>query len=218
MNWAIQTLMDIKYSFNELLITYDLELKISKITKSYSNATDAFFSPIAGKIFGFPWVEEVTVAPNSITIKRQDWVDFDIIAEPLKELIEEHFKSSSNNDPIEENTGLKAKTTTGNTNTSDDQINNAGSLNGTSSEFSQIADFLDQEVNPMVASHGGKITLVNYNEGLVELKMEGGCQGCGMAQVTLRDGVEKSLKENFSFITSIKDTTDHKEGLNPFIK
>ena len=202
--------MNIKYSFKDLVITYDLEFQISKIVKTYSNATDAFLSPIAGKIFGFPWVEEVTVAPKSITIKRQDWVDFDIIAEPLKELMEEHFKSISTNDSIEENPELKNQNT--------EVHKNSDSTSDPSSEFDQIANFLDQEVNPMVASHGGKITLVNYNDGLVKLKMEGGCQGCGMAQVTLRDGVEKSLKENFSFIKSIQDTTDHNEGLNPFIK
>jgi len=204
--------MDIKYNFKDLLITYDIEFQISKITKTYANATDAFISPIAGKIFGFPWVEEVTVSQKSIAIKRQDWVDFEIIAEPLKELIEEHFKSASTDGSIEENPELKAKTTDTHAEDSD-----TTSLGGSSSEFSQISDFLDQEVNPMVASHGGKITLVDYKEGLVQLKMEGGCQGCGMAQVTLRDGVEKSLKENFSFITSIQDTTDHNEGLNPFI-
>jgi Fe-S cluster biogenesis protein NfuA len=187
-------------------IDYHLDLKISDKEKTYTSSGEASLSPIASKIFGFPWVEEVFVGNQRVSIKRQDWVDFEIIAEPLKELLEEHFKNKESGE-IEENPEISIVKDEAPANTSD-----------LSKESQMIVSFLDQQVNPQVASHGGRISLLKFEKGTLYLKMEGGCQGCGMAQVTLREGVETALKENFSFVKEVVDATDHSQGLNPFIK
>jgi ATP-binding protein involved in chromosome partitioning len=86
---------------------------------------------------------------------------------------------------------------------------------------SRIQHVLDTQINPGVAGHGGKIELVELVErsaggvGAV-LKMSGGCQGCGAAKVTLRDGVEKTLLAQFPELVEVVDSTDHDAGKNPY--
>ena len=65
------------------------------------------------------------------------------------------------------------------------------------------------EVNPGLAAHGGMVDLVEFKEGKAILKFGGGCQGCGMVDLTLADGVEKLLKERIPEITEVSDMTDH---------
>ena len=80
----------------------------------------------------------------------------------------------------------------------------------------KVQAVLDQEINPGVASHGGKITLVDVQGSAIVIHMGGGCQGCGMAAVTLRQGVERTLRERVPEVTEIRDSTDHDAGANPY--
>ncbi|MCC2670557.1 MAG: uncharacterized protein K0Q72_3028 [Armatimonadetes bacterium] len=80
----------------------------------------------------------------------------------------------------------------------------------------QIEQVLEEQVNPAVASHGGNISLIDYQEGTVYLKMGGGCQGCGMAAATLKQGVERILRDQIPEILEILDVTDHAGGRNPY--
>jgi Fe/S biogenesis protein NfuA len=75
---------------------------------------------------------------------------------------------------------------------------------------------LESEINPSIASHGGVITLVEYDDGVATIHMGGGCQGCGQAAATLREGVEAQVKAAIPEITEIIDTTDHESGENPY--
>ena len=66
------------------------------------------------------------------------------------------------------------------------------------------------EINPMLESHGGEVSLIEFNDhGEAVLQFGGGCQGCGMVDVTLKDGIEKTLVEQIPGVTGVKDTTDH---------
>ncbi len=80
----------------------------------------------------------------------------------------------------------------------------------------KIQDFLDAEINPALASHGGGAELMDLKDNKVFLKLSGGCQGCGMANATLKDGIETRLREAFPEITSVVDVTDHTHGENPY--
>ena len=80
----------------------------------------------------------------------------------------------------------------------------------------QIQAALDEEVNPAVAMHGGYIDLIDVQDGTVFVEMGGGCQGCGMAKVTLKQGVERILKDRVPTIEGILDVTEHAEGRNPY--
>ena len=90
----------------------------------------------------------------------------------------------------------------------------AGDLSGPIAE--QVAQVLDQQVNPTIAAHGGQARLVNEENGVVYLELGGGCQGCGMAAVTLRQGIEKILRDAIPEIVEIVDVTDHQGGDNPY--
>jgi Fe/S biogenesis protein NfuA len=80
----------------------------------------------------------------------------------------------------------------------------------------RVRQVLDERVNPGVASHGGKISLVGVQDTTVLVQMSGGCQGCGLAKVTLRQGVERMIKESIPEVTAVHDVTDHMSGANPF--
>jgi Fe/S biogenesis protein NfuA len=76
---------------------------------------------------------------------------------------------------------------------------------------------LESEINPRVAAHGGRITLLEVDAtGVVVLQFGGGCHGCGMVDVTLKQGVEKTLRERVPEITEVRDATDHKTGTTPY--
>ena len=90
----------------------------------------------------------------------------------------------------------------------------AGDLSGSTAE--RIAQVLEQQVNPAIAAHGGHARLVSEDNGVVYLQLGGGCQGCGMAAVTLRQGIEQILLEAIPEIVEIVDVTDHQSGDNPY--
>jgi Fe/S biogenesis protein NfuA len=82
----------------------------------------------------------------------------------------------------------------------------------------RVVAVLENEVNPAIASHGGRADLVALNEedGTAYLRLSGGCQGCAMSQMTLRQGIESALLEEVPELTRILDVTDHGSGENPF--
>ncbi len=80
----------------------------------------------------------------------------------------------------------------------------------------RIQTILDAEINPAVAAHRGHIRLVDVTDGRVQLRLEGGCQGCNLAQVTLRQGIEPMLRERLVDVVSVVDVTNHAEGGEPF--
>ena len=87
-------------------------------------------------------------------------------------------------------------------------------LKGTLAE--KVVQVIDEEINPGIASHGGYVSLVDVKGTDVIIQMGGGCQGCGMANVTLKDGIEVALKKALPEITGVFDVTDHASGENPY--
>lgn len=78
---------------------------------------------------------------------------------------------------------------------------------------------LYNEVNPSLAAHGGEVSLLEITEDKYAiLKFGGGCQGCGMVDVTLKEGVEKSLVEQVPELAGVRDTTDHSNTENAYFK
>jgi Fe/S biogenesis protein NfuA len=80
----------------------------------------------------------------------------------------------------------------------------------------RVRQILDTQINPTVASHGGNIALVDVDGADVYLELGGGCQGCGMARVTLKQGVERMLREAIPEVGQVIDATDHAAGTNPY--
>src|SRR6266568_2955802 len=80
----------------------------------------------------------------------------------------------------------------------------------------RLRQVLDEEIAPAVAAHRGRIVLVGQEEGRVQLRLEGGCQGCSLAAVTVRQGIEPLLRARFPEIVGVTDVTDHAAGPEPF--
>ena len=80
----------------------------------------------------------------------------------------------------------------------------------------QVQDVLDTVINPGVAGHGGSVSLARVEEGVAYITFGGGCQGCGAANVTLQQGVDKMIREKVPEIHAIVDATDHDAGENPY--
>ena len=80
----------------------------------------------------------------------------------------------------------------------------------------RVMQVLEERINPSIASHGGFAELVAVEEDTVYLRMGGGCQGCGMAKVTLSQGIEVAIKEAIPEVLHVVDVTDHAGGSNPY--
>ena len=82
----------------------------------------------------------------------------------------------------------------------------------------RVRTVLETEINPAIASHGGTIALVGVEGTEIYLEMGGGCQGCAMSRMTLRQGVERMVRQAVPEVTVIHDVTDHSSGENPFFE
>lgn len=82
----------------------------------------------------------------------------------------------------------------------------------------QLEKLFDDQVRPALAAHGGNVEIVDYDNDKLYLKLSGGCQGCSSSTATLKDGIEKLVKEQYPDIIGVIDLTDHDSGNNPYFK
>jgi Fe/S biogenesis protein NfuA len=80
----------------------------------------------------------------------------------------------------------------------------------------RVQHVLDVEVNPGVAGHGGSVSLVKVDVDVAVIQLHGGCQGCGAADITLKQGIERMIKDAVPEIKAVQDATDHAAGKNPY--
>ncbi len=96
------------------------------------------------------------------------------------------------------------------------QVSSNGVKAPTGALADRVQQILEQQVNPSIAAHGGRIDLVDVDGTEVYMQMSGGCQGCAMSRMTLRQGVEKMIRQAVPEVTAIHDVTDHSAGENPY--
>lgn len=97
---------------------------------------------------------------------------------------------------------------------SPDISGSTGDLSGDTAQ--RVTQVLERQINPSIAGHGGRADLVAVEGDVAYLRLSGGCQGCGMASVTLGQGIEVAILDNVPEITSVVDVTDHASGSNPY--
>ncbi len=157
--------------------------KISDQTCDFPNVESTEKSPLAAKIFGFPWVSAVFLGENFVTITKQDWVDWKVLAQPLSGLLSEHMASGQ---PV----------------LLDLQVANDESEND-SPLVKKIKRVLHNEIKPVVAMDGGDIAFVSFKDNILSIKMMGACSGCPSSQATLKDGIEVRMKQVFPEIHEV---------------
>jgi NFU1 iron-sulfur cluster scaffold homolog, mitochondrial len=82
----------------------------------------------------------------------------------------------------------------------------------------KVQEVLETQINPSVAGHGGFVELINVENNNVYIRMSGGCQGCGSANMTLKMGIERMIREAVPTIGQVLDVTDHGQGANPYYR
>ena len=151
-------------------------------------------SPLAERLFAIEGIAGVIIQGSEVTVTHTPPVDWRKVGPLVGAAIRAHIQSG---EPA----------------ISPDALKNAPSEDVLRQK---VQKFLDETINPAVASHDGYITLMDVQGNNLYIQMGGGCQGCGMATVTLREGVETSLRQNFPEIGEILDITDHASGENPY--
>ena len=82
----------------------------------------------------------------------------------------------------------------------------------------RVNEIIEHQINPAIASHGGRAELVAVEQPVAYVRLGGGCQGCGMAAVTLHQGIEVAIRDNIPEIEQVVDVTDHASGENPYFE
>jgi len=158
----------------------------------FASQNDARLSPLASEILSLSGVESVLIADNTVTVSSVHPVDWPALG--IGNVIRKHVRSG-------------------------EAIVAPGYFDEIPSEKDlkwAIGDLLEREINPAVASHGGFIELIDVRKNNVYIRLGGGCQGCGAADVTLKQGIEKAIRELVPRVGEILDTTDHAAGRNPY--
>ena len=171
--------------------------------RRFESAEDAKGSPLAEAIYAIPGagVRELIVSGNLVTVVKDSPTPWQAIGKPIGAAIRAALASGT--PPISAESprplGRSSKA-------NDDEL------------YERVHDLFETMVNPMVARHGGQVELIDVQESVVMLRMGGGCQGCGMASVTLRQGIEGMLNEHIPEVKGIVDITDHTSGANPYFQ
>ena len=152
------------------------------------------FSPLAEALFDFPFVKNVFIAANFITITKTDNVPWDFITMELREFIKEWIANSK--DILIQMPSSKVIEAV-------DQENNKIEFNP--SEFDDpIKALLDQYVRPAVENDGGAIDFVGFKDGKVTVLLKGSCVGCPSSTATLKGGIENLLKQHLPEVIEVE--------------
>ncbi len=154
-------------------------------------------SPLIERLFQIDGVTTVQVADNVVTVGKRAQVPWQSLMKPLGAAIREQLLS-----------GVPTIL--------EDKLAAPGSRRS-DAEIRQVVEaLLDREINPSVASHGGKISVVEVKNADLYIALSGGCQGCAASQVTLKQGVEVMVRRVVPEIGEIIDATDHAAGTRPY--
>ena len=156
----------------------------------------AKLSALASRIFEIPEVETILIADNQVTVTKTGFEPWPVIGKQIGAKIREHIHSGEPAVSQEFERELP----------SEPEIKK------------KVQDLLDREINPALGMHGGWVELIDVRKNALYLRLGGGCQGCGAADVTLKQGIERSIRQMIPEVGEILDTTDHASGRNPYYR
>jgi len=166
---------------------------LTESPREFKTPQETALSPLARKLFGFPWTAGVFIGRDFISVTKQDWVDWETLAEPLAGLIAEHLERG---EPVLHMQATTSVAGTGATTGSADTGRASEAPTADDSPAVQlIKKVLNDEIRPAVALDGGDIVFHKYEDGIVYLFMQGACAGCPSSTMTLKMGIEARLKE-----------------------
>lgn len=159
---------------------------ITKTAVEFKNIDDTAPSPLAKELFGFPYVKEIFIDENYISVTKYDLYDWNDITLELRSFIKLYIENGG--------TVLDENFVKENPKAEKQQIKNFDNLDTTSQ---QIINILEEYVKPAVAADGGNILFDSYDasEKRVKVVMQGACNGCPSSTFTLKSGIENMLKD-----------------------
>ncbi len=187
---------------NEIRIRADVDQKDANVCRftvdrlvheganTFNNRDDAKQHKLANSLFNLPGIAKVELNDNFVAVSKENQEDWRQLGKRIGAAIR-FFLSPPPEIP-------------------------AGEMIPPDMLRQRIQQIIDDQINPGVASHGGYVEVVDVADNNVFLRMGGGCQGCGAADMTLRMGVEKLLREEVPQIQQVFDETDHAAGQNPY--
>jgi Fe-S cluster biogenesis protein NfuA len=163
----------------------------------FDSAQRAAGSPLIERLFQIPGIASVLVSDNIVTVGKNSETSWLQLMKPVGGAIREQLLSGVP-------TILERWASEVSGGRSDPEIRRV------------VEELLEREVNPSVASHGGKISVVDVKDATLYIAMSGGCQGCSASQVTLKQGVEVMVRRVVPEVRAIIDATDHAAGTQPY--
>lgn len=151
-------------------------------------------SPLAERLLEIPGVASVLIAHDRVTVNKEGSDEWLPIARQVGAAIRAHLATGQPAVSEESRQSIP----------SEDEIR------------AKVAEVLNTRINPAVAMHGGIVDLIDVQGNTVFIQMGGGCQGCGMADVTLKQGIEVEIRAAVPEVGEILDSTDHAAGRNPY--
>jgi Fe-S cluster biogenesis protein NfuA len=169
--------------------------------RRFASPDEARGSPLAEAIFAIPGadVSEVIVSGNLVTVAKRSPAAWPVVGKAVGQAIRAALAGGQ--PAVMSKPAASPK---------------AGAAPVDDALYERVADLFESQVNPMVARHGGRVELIDVQDAVVMVRMAGGCQGCGMADVTLRQGIEAMLQQHVPEVKGIVDITDHTAGSNPY--
>src|SRR6266550_6550428 len=164
-------------------------------TRTVSDADDAKGLPLAEKLICLPGVKELQLIGHLLVVRRTANHEWKHLGPEIESILTSYLVSGQALTPedIQEKMMLMGRNVR-----------------------EKVQYLIDTQINPGVAEHGGSVQVVDVKDGGVYLRLHGGCQGCGAADFTLKQGIETIVKRAVPEIDQIIDLTDHGAGMNPY--
>ena len=156
----------------------------------FMNIDEAMSSPLAIKLFHYPFVKEVFIAKNFVSLTKYEMMEWDDVVLEMREFIREYLAAGGIVvKEAEENTSKAGSSEVEKTTIEEVKPEELGEIE------TRIVDILEEYVAPAVESDGGNIKFISYEEGKVSVLLQGACSGCPSSTVTLKQGIESILKK-----------------------
>ncbi len=169
----------------------------------YSSSDDSYGCPLAEAVLNFPFVENVFISSNYISVTKNDKIDWDMVVMETRNFISDYLRADKEiikkealqphaikEDQLKDKDGEKVK------------------FNVASDELDEkIIDALNEFIRPAVENDGGSIDFVEFKEGIVKVALRGACSGCPSSTVTLKQGIEGLLTRMFPEVKEVESVS-----------
>ncbi|MDE2508688.1 MAG: NifU family protein [Planctomycetota bacterium] len=176
-------------------------------------------SPLAERLFAIPTIESVLIAHDQVTLTRRDegWSMVARGVRKLRRLLGDPTPGGESWRELGAAVGVAIRDHIASGEVAVAEAARA-SMPSSRELRRRVQAVLDADVNPVVAGHGGGVSIVDVLDNVVYVRMAGGCQGCGLADMTLKHGVEAAIRDALPEVGAIVDLTDHRAGVNPYFR